>query len=186
MAGEIGAAAIAAGVSLVVAAGTITVSYFSTRTAVKREHERQQAEFARMMTVKLYDRRVAVYPGLFAATGAFRRSKLNAAEDLPTHLRDAIDQVDEWHSRDGGLMLSGEAHQRLLDLRGSVRECIAANPTGRDRATYVNEIWGRKNRLREAMRADLGLLFDEDRPPPEQARSTLSGASPAVRMWRSG
>jgi hypothetical protein len=165
MAGEIGAAVIAAGVSVVVAAGTITVSYVSTRTALKRDHERQQAEFARMMTVKLYDRRVAVYPGLFAATGAFRRSKLNDVDDLLTHLRDAMDQVDEWHTRAGGLMLSGEAHQRLLDLRRAVRRCIAANPAGRDRATHVNEIWDCKNRLRAAMRADLGLLFYEDQPP---------------------
>ena len=68
------AAVIAAVVSIVVAAGSVTVTFLTTRASLRRDHERQEAEFRRTMTERLYDRRVAVYPGLFRATDAFRSS----------------------------------------------------------------------------------------------------------------
>jgi hypothetical protein len=167
MASQVVAAAIAAGVSLVVAVGTVTVTYLTTRASLRRDHERQEAEFRRTMTARLYDRRVAVYPGLFAATAAFRRSQLNDAQDLRGHLRDALARVDEWHGQEGGLMLSADAYARLLDLRGLVRQCIQENPDRERLEELRHDIWSCKNRLRKAMRADLGLLFDEDQQPRE-------------------
>jgi hypothetical protein len=155
-------ALIAAGVSVVVAAATGVVTYLTTRASLRRDRDRQQAEFRRNMTARLYDRRVAVYPGLFAATDAFRRSHINGADDLATHLREALAEVDEWHAREGGLMLSADAYMQFLHLRLAARRLIENISDHEHLAEYKQGVWACKNRLRTAMRADLGLMFDED------------------------
>lgn len=159
---EVTAAVIAAVVSVVVAAGSVTVTFVTTRASLRRDHERQQAELRRTMTGKLYDRRVAVYPGLFKATEAFRKSFLNSANDLRSHLVEALDQVDKWHSQEGGLLLSAHAYEQLLELRSAVRKYMDDNPDHEQLEKLKYEIWTRKNSLRRAMRADLGLLYEED------------------------
>jgi len=114
------------------------------------------------MTARLYDRRVATYPGLFAATDAFRNSRLNTLPDLHSHLSEAMTQVDNWHATEGGLMLSAPAYHRLLELRLAVRRYLQ-EPAESDQLELLKyEIWDRKGKLRSAMRADLGLLFDEE------------------------
>jgi hypothetical protein len=159
------AAVIAAVVSVIVATGSVIVTFLTTRASLRRDHDRQEAEFRRTMTARLYDRRVAVYPGLFAATDAFRTSRLTAAKDLGKHLAEALEQVDKWHAAEGGLILSTPAYEQLLELRKAVRRYIQA-PADSDQLDQLrHEVWDRKGKLRAAMRADLGLLFDEDTEP---------------------
>jgi hypothetical protein len=141
MASEVTTAAIAAGVSVLVAIGSVSVNYLTTRASLRRDHERQEADFRRTMTERLYDRRVVLYPGLFAATEAFRNSRLNNARDLRSHLAEALARVDEWHAREGGLMLSPDAYERLLDLRRSVRQCIEENPESERLEELKHNIW---------------------------------------------
>jgi len=114
------------------------------------------------MTGKLYDRRVAVYPELFKATEAFRKSHLNSDHDLRSHLAEALDQVDKWHSQEGGLLLSMDAYEQLLDLRSAVRKYMHGGSDDEQLEKLKYDIWTRKNSLRRAMRADLGLLYEED------------------------
>lgn len=165
MSSGVTAAVIAAVVSVVVAAGSVTVTFLTTRASLRRDHERQEAEFRRAMTGRLYDRRVAVYPVLFKATEAFRNSRLNSPEDLRSHLVAALAQVDEWHAQEGGLLLSARAYEHLLELRGAVRQYINGEPDPERLEKLKHEIWACKGRLRSAMRADLGLLYDEDQDP---------------------
>ena len=66
--------ALAAAASVVVAVGSVTLTVLSTRAGLRRDHVRVGAEFQRLMTARLYDRRVTTYPGLFAATEAFRNA----------------------------------------------------------------------------------------------------------------
>ena len=114
------------------------------------------------MTARLYDRRVAVYPGLFQITDAFRNSRLSNVADLRSHLAEALARVDEWHATSGGLILSASAYDEMIELRRAVRHYLS-EPADSDQLDQIrNEIWSRKGRLRAAMRADLGLLFDED------------------------
>jgi len=116
------------------------------------------------MTARLYDRRVAVYPGLFAATEAFRNSRLDAAQDPNRHLAQALEEVDAWHAAEGGLILSMPAYEQLIALRRAVRRYMQ-EPAGSEQLGRLRyDIWSRKGQLRAAMRADLGLLFDEDAP----------------------
>ena len=158
----VAAAVIAAVVSLVVAVGSVVVTVLTTQATLRRDHERQKAEFQRTMTARLYDRRVATYPGLFAATDAFRNSRLSATQDMHRHLTDAIEQVNQWHATEGGLILSAPAYEQLLELRRAVRRYLQ-EPAGSDQLDQLrHDIWDRKGQLRAAMRADLGLLFDED------------------------
>jgi hypothetical protein len=49
-----------------------------------------------------------------------------------------------------------------LTSEDQVRDDISQHPTEKRREEAIHEIWTYKKRLREAMRADLGLLFDED------------------------
>lgn len=162
MSSGVTAAVIAAVVSVVVAAGSVIVTFLTTRASLQRDHERQAAEFRRAMTAKLYDRRVATYPGLFKATNAFRNSRLNAAADLRAHPTEALTRVDEWHSTEGGLLLSTPAYKELLELRNVIRQYIKEPADPELLEQLKHDIWNRKGRLRAAMRADLGLLFDED------------------------
>jgi hypothetical protein len=133
----VAAAVIAAAVSIVAAVGSVTVAFLTTRASLRRDHERQRAEFQRTMTARLYNRRVAIYPGLFAATDAFRNSRLNAAPDMQRHLTDAMDQVDQWHATEGGLILSAQAYEQLLELRRAVRQYLTA-PTGQERISSTS------------------------------------------------
>ena len=162
MSSEVLSAVIAAAVSLTVATVTLVVSHRSTTASLRRDAERQDAEFRRTMTARLYDRRVATYPGLFQATSAFRRSRMRDAPKLVPHLRQALAEVDEWHSREGGLLLSPRGHQRLLDLRRAVRAVSDGEVYQGHLDELTTAIWTSKNELRKAMRADLGLLFEED------------------------
>ena len=164
MSSAITAAVIAAVVSVVVAAGSVAVTFLTTRASLRRDHERQQAELRPTMTVRLYDRRVAVYPGLFAATEAFRNSRLDSANDMRRHLTQALEEVDQWHAAEGGLILSMPAYQQLLQLRRAVRRFIQEPADSAHLGQLRHDIWTRKGQLRAAMRADLGLLFDEDAP----------------------
>jgi hypothetical protein len=148
-----------------VGTASVIVTLLTTRASLRRDHERQEAELRRAMTGRLYDRRVAVYPGLFRATDAFRNSRLNAAQDLRHHLPESIDRVDEWHATEGGLMLSMPVYRELVKLRLAVRRYIHEPADSDLPGELRHEIWRRKGALRAAMRADLGLLFDEDDPP---------------------
>lgn len=157
-------AVIAAAISLVVATGTVIVSYVTTKASLRRDHDRQEADFRQAMTTRLYDQRVATYPGLFKATDAFRHSRLEGAGDnLRNHLRGALGQVDGWHASEGGLLLSTPAYKALLELRNAVRRYIKEPPDSDHLEQLEHDIWYRKGILRAALRADLGLLFDEDR-----------------------
>lgn len=171
MSSTVVAAVIAAAVSIVAAVSSVTVAFLTTRATLRRDHEHQRAEFQRTMTARLYDRRVATYPGLFAVTDAFRNSRLNAAQDMQRHLADTIAQVDQWHATEGGLILSTRAYEQLLELRRVVRRYLAA-PTGSDQLDQLkHDIWESKGKLRVAMRADLGLLFDEDNVSEESTHA---------------
>jgi hypothetical protein len=168
------AAVIAAVVSVIVAVGSVSVTVLTTRASLQRDRDRQQAELKRTMTAKLYDRRVAVYPGLIAATEAFRRSQLRDLSDPCDYLARALARVDEWHAQEGGLMLSQVAYTQLQALRSLIRQCIEENPASERLEQFKHEIWSHKNKLRLAMRVDLGLLFDEDQRPPPPSESASS------------
>ena len=114
------------------------------------------------MTVRLYDQRVAAYPGLFVATEGFRMSRLNSAKDLRAHVSNTLEQVEQWGAKEG-LVLSDVAYARLLDLRMAVRRLLQDVSDEQGVQKLKEEVWTCKNRLRGAIRADLGLLFDEDR-----------------------
>jgi hypothetical protein len=159
---DVTAALVAGSVSLVVAAVTVTLTVVTTRATLRREHERQQTELRRRMTDRLYDRRVATYPALFAATSAFRRSKMDSASDLSEHLRAAISTIDNVHAGELGLLLSAHAHRCLLELRRAVRLLTDAPVGGNELVEATHGVWLCKNELRAALRADLGLLFDEE------------------------
>jgi hypothetical protein len=163
MSTSVTAAVIAAVVSLAVAIVSVVAAFLTTRATLRRDHDRQEADLKRTMTERLYDRRVAVYPSLFAATDSFRRSRLDEAQDLAKHLAEAAIRVDEWHAHEGGLLLSAAAYKRMLDLRINVRRYLDSSNDPQQLEQLKGEIWVAKNLLREAMRADLGLLFDEDR-----------------------
>ena len=54
------AAVIAASVSVVVAVVSVGATFLTTRASLRRDHERQDADFRRTMTEKLYDPCVAM------------------------------------------------------------------------------------------------------------------------------
>jgi hypothetical protein len=125
------------------------------------------------MTARLYDRRVALYPSLFVATEPFRMSRLDSALDLKSHVSDALEKVEQWGAQKGGLILSEVAYERFLELRLAVRRLIHLIDTGNnnDCQELKREVWTCKNRLRAAIRDDLGLMFDEDQPMNTRERS---------------
>jgi cobalamin biosynthesis Mg chelatase CobN len=59
-------------------------------------------------------------------------------------------------------MLSAPAYRELLELRRAVRAYLKEPSDSELLSQLKREIWHRKNGLRTAMRADLGLLFEED------------------------
>jgi hypothetical protein len=116
------------------------------------------------MTARLYDRRMAVYPGLFAATEAFRMSRLDGTQDVRAHVRDGLTQVEQWGALEGALILSDVAYARFLELRVAARRLIQDADDKEHLQERKQDLWNCNNRLRSAIRADLGLMFDEDQP----------------------
>ena len=90
-------------------------------------------------------------------------SQLDSVQDLRNHLTEALVRMHEWHAGEGGLMLSANASEELLQLRTAVRQYLEKSAHHDQLEQAKHDIWSHRNRLREAMRADLGLLFDEDR-----------------------
>src|ERR1700685_3961746 len=115
MTSNVTSAGIAAVVSFVVPLATGTATYLTTRASWRRDHDRQQADLRRSMTARLYDRRMAVYPGLFAATEACRMSRLDGTQDVRAHVRDGLTQVEQWGALEGALILSDVAYARFLE-----------------------------------------------------------------------
>ena len=136
MSSAVTAAVIAAVVSVAVAAGSVGVTFLTTRASLRRDHDRQEAELRRAMTARLYDRRVEVYPKLFQITDAFRKSRLSSAADLRAHLSQALTRVDEWHAAEGGLMLSSGAYEHMIELRLAVRRYLG-EPDDSDRLDQI-------------------------------------------------
>ena len=143
-----------------------------SNTAVRSAQDRQQALFTserdrqlvdmrRRMTDRLYERRIAIYPELFAATAEFRRSAMEAAPNLGDHLSAAIGRIDKWHAGEGGLLLSPEGHQALMELRHAVKAITEQELTPDRLVAARTRVWNWKNWLREALRADIVLLFEE-------------------------
>ena len=60
------------------------------------------------------------------------------------------------------LILSPTAYRQMIELRRSVRRYLSEPPASELLDQLQHDIWMRKGQLRTAMRADLGLLFDED------------------------
>lgn len=100
--------------------------------------------------------------GLFQITDAFRKSRLSSAADLRAHLSEALARVDDWHAAEGGLVLSSAAYTHMIELRVAVRRYLGEPDDTGLLDQIKHDIWLRKGELRAAMRADLGLLFDED------------------------
>ncbi len=91
-------------------------------------------------------------------------TRLNEAADLRSHVRESLAQVEQWGALEGALILSDVAYGRFLELRLAARRLIeAADDEGRLQE-FKEDVWSCKNRLRSAIRADLGLMFDEDQP----------------------
>jgi hypothetical protein len=156
------AAVVAGAVSLVVAVIAGVVTLLTAQRSLNQEQERHERDQRRAMTALLYAERVKRYPALFQSLDAFRNSRLDSAGDMPTYLQHAISAVDEWHAGGGGLILSAAAYDELIELRQAVRGYLSLAPDSADLGAARDEIWRRKGRLREAMRADLGLLYSED------------------------
>lgn len=183
MSSEVAAAVIASAVSFSVAIATVLVTIVTTRHTLRRDQERQRAEFDRHMTMRLYERRMEVYPGLFAATGSFRRSRLQAADDPMKLIAEGLVRIDEWHENAGGLLLSPEAYDRFLELRRTARASIdklrnlSGDGNRPDREGIVDGVWQRKNELRDKMRQDLRLLFSEVEPGDTAPGGTPTAAT---------
>jgi len=158
---------IAAVVSVAVAAASVIITFVTTRASLRRDHERQAAEFGRAMTARLCDRRVAVHPGLFQITGAFRNTRLAGAANLDGHLTQALARVGEWHCAEGGLILSTAACTEMIELSRAIRAYLGEPADSGQLDQLKHDIWRRRGRLRAAMRAGLGLLFGEDQPVTE-------------------
>jgi hypothetical protein len=66
---------------------------------------------------------------------------MKAAPDLAEHLRAAMSRVDNWHAGEGGLLLSGEAHQALLDLRNAVKAITGQGLVSDALETATTHLW---------------------------------------------
>lgn len=87
---------------------------------------------------------------------------MNNAADLRSHLTEALARLDEWHAVEGGLLLSAAAYDEMIELRQALRRYLSEPADSGLLDQLQHDIWSHKGHLRRAMRADLGLLFDED------------------------
>lgn len=145
-------AAIAAAVSLLVSLITIW-----------SEGKRHEREMTRRSTEKVLDLRLKAYPLVFKITDQVTGHILFSEDKpiTPEALHATLEELQEWHRAMAGFLLTPKSIRAYRALR----EALAARPAESDCYTrrQLEAIWTTKNEFRGALKADLYLLYKEDR-----------------------
>ncbi len=151
-------------VAAIVSVAVALISYLSSRHELRTQRELLERSQQRDMTLRLYERRMEVYPEAIELTDGLRRSRLQQqSESLsPQYFQTILASLDEWHGKRAFLLLSEDAVQTLYALRRLLRE----PPAEADRYTpeQLQRIKAAKDKFRMALRLDIQLLYREENP----------------------
>ncbi len=155
------AAVIAAAVSGVAA----VLSYVATQRKLAAERRNLNSAQRRRLTEKLYDLRLDCYPSAFEITDRLRGEYLfsDGLEADGGISRQEVTEVRsrllKWHATKAGFVLSNSSLRAYYQLRDELADS-SREPHSRNK---VRRIWRAKNQFRGALKADLGLLYEEER-----------------------
>lgn len=149
--------------AILTAAIAATVSLLVSLVTTWSEGKRHKREMTRRSTEKVLDLRLKAYPLVFKITDQvtgqilFNKDRLITAEAL--HV--TLGELQEWHRAMAGFLLTPNSIRAYRALR----EALAARPAESSCYTrrQLEAIWTAKNEFRGALKADLYLLYEEDR-----------------------
>lgn len=179
----IAAAIVAGAVSLIVALVSTTATHVRFRGEGRRATRRLEADreaverqLERRLTERLYEARLQCYPDAFRITEQLRTAVLRQVGENDTeHYHGVWNQLAEWYAEGlPALSMSRESIARLYALQGAIH---VAKPN-------LYEAWWAKHLFRQQLRADLGLLFEEDMRHLDEMQ--VSDASAAAEWFAKG
>jgi hypothetical protein len=153
---EVVSALIAGGVSLLVS----LITYLTTKRQMSLEREKLERQLKRQFTERLYDLRLQYYPEAFRITEGLHRSRTDAEEDLFSYFQSIREQLKRWKAGEASFILSDAALEAFYELQRVLKKNPEKGVVYSE--TQIDNIWRARNRLRGALRGDLGLLFRED------------------------
>lgn len=153
---------IAAGIAALVSIFVSLVGFVSARYQLRAQLDRLEREIEARRAEKLNELRLKHYPKFFEISSSFTRPGLSGQARVDAY-RSARDAIRSWRSGEPMLILSNYAIERIYELERALK----ANPENGRSMEYsqeqINKVWRSRQRVRGALRRDLGLLYaDED------------------------
>jgi len=154
MTNEILIAYIAAIASLIVS----TVTYFQSHIEQKRLREEFEKSQKRTSTIKILELRLEHYPRAFEITQMLIKIKGDNFD--PDNVKEILKEINKWRSGILRLIISDDSQDVLFELLNALRSNPANN--GSYSKEQADKIWEARNKLRNKLRKDIGILHSED------------------------
>jgi hypothetical protein len=149
--------------AVLTAAIAAVVSLLVSLVATWSEGKRHKREMTRRSTEKVLDLRLKAYPLVFKITDQVTGRILFSKDKpiTPEALHATLEELEEWHRAMAGFLLTPKSIRAYRALR----EALATRPADSGCYTHrqLETIWTSKNEFRGALKADLYLLYKEDR-----------------------
>jgi hypothetical protein len=150
-------ALIAGSISLIVS----VITYVTTKRQMALEREKLERQLKRKFTERLYDLRLQHYAKAFEITENLGKGELTATAGLQSQHIAIRDQLKNWKSGEVNLIISDKALEEFYELLRALKKNPEKGTVYSN--TQIDNLWRARNKLRGALRFDLGLLFQEDR-----------------------
>jgi hypothetical protein len=149
-------ALIAGGISLLVS----LITYFTTKQQIITEREKLERQLERKFTERLYDLRLQHYVKAFQITEGLSKVAPNK-EGLASGYQEIREQLKDWRAGEVAFIMSDKALKTYYELQRVLKK----NPEMGDKYSeaQIQKIWRARNRFRGVLRADVGLLFKEEK-----------------------
>jgi len=154
MTNEILIAYIAAIASLIVS----IVTYFQSHIEQKRLREEFEKSQKRTSTIKILELRLEHYPRAFEITQMLNKIKGDNFD--PDNVKKILKEINKWRSGILRLIISDDSQDVLFELLNALRSNPANN--GSYSKEQADKIWEARNKLRNKLRKDIGILHSED------------------------
>lgn len=133
---------------------------------LQSQKEHLERELQRKFTEKLYDLRLDMYPQAFEITDQLRGEYIFKDDLSQEALKDILTKIQDWNKTKAGFLLSKSSLNTFYELRKALG--LHPESNGKYSERQRKQIWQCKNRFRGALKADVNLLYAEEKEPDQK------------------
>jgi hypothetical protein len=136
------------------------ISYISVMLKSRSEKESLKRTLSRQLTGRLYELRLKHYPEAFTITDKLGKRTGHNEEELPQLFRNLFAELSKWKVGEPSLIMSADS----LEAYYSLQHVLKRNPAlgSKYNEEQLARIWKVRMAFRNQLRADVGLLFEEE------------------------